>query len=102
VGEAASWITIPLRNGSVFDAGRVTVTEFVLNLMCCAEWVANIKGIIVEKVLEVTRENAQRMFGINVVTRRFSFTTYFTYDYQYHPYQISSLSIPSKHLLCPF
>jgi TatD DNase family protein len=31
-----------------------------------AEWVANIKGITVEKVLDVTRENAQRMYGVNV------------------------------------
>jgi TatD DNase family protein len=31
-----------------------------------AEWVANIKGESVEKVLEVTRENAQRMYGITV------------------------------------
>jgi TatD DNase family protein len=31
-----------------------------------AEWVANIKGETVEKVLEVTRQNAQRMYGITV------------------------------------
>ena len=31
-----------------------------------AEWVAGIKGISVEKVLEVTRENAMRMYGITV------------------------------------
>ena len=31
-----------------------------------AEWVANIKGESVEKVLEVTRENAMRMYGITV------------------------------------
>lgn len=31
-----------------------------------AEWVANIKGLSVEKVLEVTRENAMRMYGITV------------------------------------
>jgi TatD DNase family protein len=31
-----------------------------------AEWVANIKGISVEKVLEVTSLNAERMYGISV------------------------------------
>ena len=31
-----------------------------------AEWVADIKGVSVEKVLEVTRENAERMYGISV------------------------------------
>jgi Tat protein secretion system quality control protein TatD with DNase activity len=31
-----------------------------------AEWVANIKGASVEKVLGVTKENAQRMYGIKV------------------------------------
>jgi Tat protein secretion system quality control protein TatD with DNase activity len=29
-----------------------------------AEWVANIKNETVEKVLDVTRENAKRMYGI--------------------------------------
>jgi TatD DNase family protein len=29
-----------------------------------AEWVANIKNESVERVLEVTRENAKRMYGI--------------------------------------
>jgi len=31
-----------------------------------AEWVANIKEVSVEKVLEVTTENAKRMYGITV------------------------------------
>ena len=31
-----------------------------------AEWVANVKGENVEKVLDVTRENAKRMYGIDV------------------------------------
>jgi len=31
-----------------------------------AEWVADIKGVSVEKVLEVTRENAMRMYDITV------------------------------------
>jgi len=31
-----------------------------------AEWVANVKGVSVEKVLEVTRENAMRMYGVTV------------------------------------
>lgn len=31
-----------------------------------AEWVANIKGETVEKVLEVTTENAMRMYGITL------------------------------------
>jgi Tat protein secretion system quality control protein TatD with DNase activity len=31
-----------------------------------AEWVANIKNESVEKVLDVTRENAKRMYGITV------------------------------------
>lgn len=31
-----------------------------------AEWVADIKGVSAEKVLDVTRENAVRMYGIEV------------------------------------
>jgi len=31
-----------------------------------AEWVADIKGVSVEKVLEVTRDNAMKMYGIGV------------------------------------
>jgi len=31
-----------------------------------AEWVANIKGVNVESVLDVTRTNAERMYGITV------------------------------------
>jgi hypothetical protein len=34
VGEAASWIAIPLRKGSAFDAGRLRVTELVPNVTC--------------------------------------------------------------------
>jgi hypothetical protein len=31
-----------------------------------AEWVAGIKGVEVQKVLDVTRENALRMYGITL------------------------------------
>lgn len=33
-GEEASWIVMPFRKGSVFDAGRITVAELWLKVTC--------------------------------------------------------------------